>query len=155
MRTAKQLSPPSERPARRLRRHKTVKADGVSLSGVCDFVGSAAAASGFDERTSHACQLAVCEAVENIIQHGYRGDPGEIRLTVQTAPGALTVEIVDGAPAFDPSRYPIDPSTSARDVRVGGRGLLMIRRVMDDISYERRGRHNILRLTKNQSFTGV
>jgi len=31
----------------------------------------------------------------------------------------------------------------------------MIRRIMDDISYERRGRQNILRLTKNRSFTGV
>jgi serine/threonine-protein kinase RsbW len=122
---------------------------------VCDFVGAAASASGFDDRTSHACQLAVCEAVENIIQHGYQGDPGEIDVTVRSTPGAMTVEIVDQAPAFDPTRYPVDPSASLRDARVGGRGLLMIRRVMDDISYERRGRQNILRLTKNRIFTGV
>jgi anti-sigma regulatory factor (Ser/Thr protein kinase) len=122
---------------------------------VCDFVGTAASASGFDDRTSHACQLAVCEAVENIIQHGYQGDRGEIHVTTQSAPGALTVEITDSAPAFDPTRYPVDPSASLRDARVGGRGLLMIRRVMDELSYERRGRQNILRLTKNRSFTGV
>jgi serine/threonine-protein kinase RsbW len=155
MRTAKPLSPPSERPARRVRRRKTVRADDASLRGVCDFVEAAAVASGFDERTSHACQLAVCEAVENIVQHGYKGDPGEIRITAQAAPGTLSVEIVDEAPAFDPTRYPIDPSASLRHVRVGGRGLLMIRRVMDDVAYERRGRQNILRLTKNRTFTGV
>lgn len=155
MGTAKQLSPPSERPARRVRRRLKVRSGGASLTRVCDFVGTAAAASGFDDRTSHACQLAVCEAVENIIQHGYQADSGEIDVSAQSAPGALTVEIVDRAPAFDPTRYPVDPSASLREARVGGRGLLMIRRVMDEISYERRGRQNILRLTKNRFFTGV
>lgn len=155
MGTAKQLSPPSERPPRRSRPRLTLRADRASLSRVCDFVADAAAGSGFDDRTSHACQLAVCEAVENIVQHGYQGDRGEIRLTAQAAPGALTVEILDSAPAFDPTRYPVDPSASLGEARIGGRGLLMIRRVMDAISYERRGRQNILRLTKNRTFTGV
>jgi len=138
-----------------VRRRFNVPGGAASLAGVCDFVEAAASASGFDDRTSHACQLAVCEAVENIIQHGYQGDRGDIDISTRSAPGALTVEIVDRAPAFDPTRYPVDPSASLRDARVGGRGLLMIRRVMDDISYERRGRQNILRLTKNRTFTGV
>lgn len=155
MGTAKPPSRPSERPARRLRRQLTLQGEPASLSGVCDFVAAAAAASGFDERTNHACQLAVCEAVENVLQHGYQGEPGEIRLKAMAAPGALTVEIVDRAPAFDPTRYPVDPIATLGEARVGGRGLLMMRRVMDDISYERRGRQNILRLTKNRAFTGV
>jgi len=155
MGTAKPPSPPSERPTRQVRRRLKVRNGEASLTGVCDFVEAAASASGFDDRTSHACQLAVCEAVENIIQHGYQADDGEIQVTAQSAPGALTVEIVDRAPAFDPTRYPIDPSATLRDARIGGRGLLMIRRIMDDISYERRGRQNILRLTKNRSFTGA
>ena len=122
---------------------------------VCQFVGASAAATGFDERTSHACQLAVCEAVENVIQHGYQGEAGEINVTVETTPGALTVEIADRAPAFDPTRYPVDPGAPVHESRVGGRGILMIRRVMDEISYERRGPQNVLRLTKNQPFSGV
>lgn len=136
-------------------RRLTVRSRVASLAGMCDFVAAAAVTSGFDDRTSHACQLAVCEAVENIIQHGYRSDDGDIRLTAQAAPGALTVEIVDSAPAFDPTGYAVETSASRRNARVGGHGLLMMRRVMDDISYERRGRRNILRLTKNRSFTGV
>jgi serine/threonine-protein kinase RsbW len=132
-----------------------LRAESARLAGVCGFVESAAAASGFDERTSHACQLAVCEAVENIIQHGYQGDPGEIRLSVQSKPGSLTIEIADRARAFDPTRYPVDPGASLLEASVGGRGILMMRRIMDDISYERRGVENILRLTKNRAFTGV
>ena len=123
---------------------------------MCDFVYQAAAASGFDDRTNYACQLAVCEAVENVIQHGYRADgAGEIRVTTEARPGELTVEIVDQAPAFDPSHHPVAPGAAVGDPPVGGRGLLMIRRVMDAIVYERRGRQNVLRLTKNRPFLGV
>jgi serine/threonine-protein kinase RsbW len=133
----------------------TLRAESPRLTGVCRFIETAATAGGFDERTSHACQLAICEAVDNIVQHGYHGEPGEIRLTVETQPGVLKVEIADRAPAFDPTRYPVDPGASVKDARVGGRGILMMRRVMDEITYERRGAENILHLTKNRAFTGV
>jgi serine/threonine-protein kinase RsbW len=153
MATAKRLSPPSERGRRR--RRLSLRAEETSLATVCRFVERAAVASGFDDRTNHACQLAVCEAVENVLQHGYQGKPGGIWLEAEVMPRSLTVQIVDDAPAFDPTRYPVDPSASLNDVRVGGRGLLMIRRIMDEITYERRARQNILRLTKNRTFTGV
>ena len=123
---------------------------------MCDFVYRAAAASGFDDRTNYACQLAVCEAVENILHHGYRTDgAGEIRVSAEVRPGELTVEIVDQAPAFDPLRHPVASGAVAGEPSVGGRGLLMIRRVMDAIAYERRGDQNVLRMTKNRPFTGV
>jgi len=139
-------------PRRRLR----LPADRDALTAVCDFVGKAAAASGFDDRTSYACQLAVCEAVENIIKHGYPpGAGGQIEISAASPPGELTIELVDTAPAFDPTRFPIDPRIPTSEDTVGGRGLLMIRRVMDEVEYRRRGRRNVLRLTKNRSFTGV
>ena len=98
----------------------------------------------------------MCEAVENIIQHGYRsGRAGKVRLTTEVRPGELRVKIVDTAPPFDPSRFHFPLTTSPTNPRVGGRGLLMIRRVMDVIDYERRGGQNVLRLTKNRPFTGV
>ena len=126
------------------------------LSEMCSLVGEAASACGFDDRTSHACQLAVCEAVENIIQHGYRSEgEGEILLTTEARPGLLTVEIVDRAAAFDPSSFPIAPAAIYADPPVGGRGLKMIRGVMDIIDYKRRGHQNVLRLTKNRPFTGA
>ncbi|HKY84991.1 MAG TPA: ATP-binding protein [Anaerolineales bacterium] len=130
--------------------------DRTRIPEMCAFVSEAATQSGFDDRTSHACQLAVCEAIENIIQHGYRREgAGEIRVSTQARPGELTVEIADRAPAFDPSTHPLSPTPLHSDPPVGGRGLRMIRGVMDVIHYERRGHQNILRLTKNRPFTGA
>ena len=135
---------------------RRINADRECLPEVCDVVREAASESGFDERTNHACQLAVCEAVENIILHGYGGgNTGEIVLKVEAQPGRLTVEVVDDAPAFDPTQYKVDPDVSLSDPPVGGRGLIMMRGVMDDIRYERQGAKNVLRLTKNRAFTGA
>ena len=137
-------------------RRLTVNSSRGRLQAICDFIDEAADASGFDDRTSYACQLAVCEAVENTIQHGYRKRvSGKIRISAEVRPGELNVEIIDNAPAFDPSRVPVASRLSPRDPKVGGRGLLMIRRVMDAITYERRGDQNVLRLTKNRPFKGL
>jgi serine/threonine-protein kinase RsbW len=153
MRTAKRPSHPSDRPSRGRVQRQTFPADSRRLPEVCDWVRRAADDCGFDERTSYACQLAVCEAVENVIQHGYRHDAKRrFRLETRTSPGQLVVELVDDASPFDPTHF---PTPDPHDPRIGGRGILMITRVMDDIVYERRKNQNVLRMTKNRAFTGV
>lgn len=155
MRTAKRPSPPSSRRVADVLSRRTFSAESSQLDEVCDTVREAAGVSGFDDRTSYACQLAVCEAVENVIQHGYRGGGGQVILETRARPGNLEVEIVDDAPPFDPTTYTAPSGDALEDVQIGGRGLLMIHRVMDQILYERRGKKNVLRLTKNRAFTGV
>ncbi len=126
------------------------------LSDVCDRVREAADRSGFDERTNYACQLAVCEAVENVILHGYQDGPGgRIDISLRASPGRLVVEIADDAPPFDPTHHRVSERFEPSDPPVGGRGILMIRRVMDDLRYERRDDRNILRLTKSGAFHGT
>ncbi|HSR47200.1 MAG TPA: ATP-binding protein [Anaerolineales bacterium] len=155
MRTAKQPSPPSEAATAEVSR-QTFPAESEQLRQVCESVREAASLCGFDERTSYACQLATCEAVENVIQHGYRGAAGgQVTVETRARPGDLVVEIVDDAPPFDPTSYPLVSDASPDDMQVGGRGILMIHRVMDDVHYERRGNKNHLRLTKNRAFTGA
>jgi anti-sigma regulatory factor (Ser/Thr protein kinase) len=158
--------PPSERalqetavtrsPTSQFESHLTIPATPDRLGEVCDRVREAAALSGFDERTNYACQLAVCEAVENVILHGYRDrSQGSVEVRLLPSPGRLTVEITDDAPPFDPSAYPLEAKFAPSDPPVGGRGLLMIRRVMDDLQYQRRRGRNVLRLTKIGAFTGT
>jgi serine/threonine-protein kinase RsbW len=156
MRTAKLPSPPSEPAASPAVSRRTFPAESAQLRQVCESVRDAASQCGFDERTSYACQLATCEAVENVIQHGYRGAAGgQVTLELRAQPGDLIIEIIDDAPPFDPTTYPLVSDASPDEMQVGGRGILMIYRVMDDVHYERRSNQNHLRLTKNRAFTGV
>lgn len=123
----------------------------AEVAPICDLVNDEALAAGFDSRTSYACQLAVGEACENIIIHGYgeRQTSGQIAVTVQSAPGELTVELADSAPPFNPAEThpgPPDPDNP----RIGGLGLLIMHRVMDEIDYIRRPNGNTLTMRKAQ-----
>lgn len=121
----------------------------AQVEQVCILVGQSARAAGFDRRTAYACQLAVTEACENIILHGYGGEGlGEITASAAASPGELAIQLEDRAPPFNPSTKPPPPTWSDDDPPVGGLGLRIIHRVMDEITYDRRGDRNVLRLVK-------
>jgi anti-sigma regulatory factor (Ser/Thr protein kinase) len=131
----------------------------VSVLGYLDqieiigrLIEECALAAGFDDRANYQCQLAIGEACENIIIHGYGGEGmGEIDVTVQTMPGEITVELRDDAPPFDAAQKPEEVNWSEEDPPIGGLGLLIIHRVMDKIEYRRFDNQNYLKLRKTVS----
>jgi anti-sigma regulatory factor (Ser/Thr protein kinase) len=121
------------------------------IEKICLLIAHAGEAAGFDRRTTYACQLAVSEACENIIKHGYGGeDAGKIAATARATPGELTVELEDTAPPFNPAVRPSQSTWTEDNPPVGGLGLLIIHRVMDEVEYHRRGDHNWLRMRKRR-----
>jgi serine/threonine-protein kinase RsbW len=97
-------------------------------------------------------QLAVEEGITNIIMHGYKGHAGEIRITCQATRGIIEIQIEDTAPRFNPLSVP-DPdfTTDVQDRCMGGLGIFLIRRVMDDVIYRNDQGKNILILIKRKS----
>ena len=104
----------------------------------------------FDDQTNYACQLAVYEACENIIKHGYvkPGLDDKIKMVLRASPGELLVELEDSAPPFNPVEGLKPIEIEPQDPPVGGLGLVIIHRVMDDIDYQRKNGKNCLRLRK-------
>lgn len=119
------------------------------IEAICEFVGNASDEAGFDERTRYACELAVGEACENIIKHGY-GDEGrgDILVTADVVRGEMTIELRDTGPPFNPAGEPPRMGLDQVDPQVGGVGLVIIHRVMDEIYYSRDGEQNCLTLRK-------
>lgn len=104
---------------------------------------------GFDSRTGYACQLAVGEACENIIIHGYgEALSGSISLTINATAGELIIELCDTAPPFNPARKPQHRELDMENPPVGGLGLVIIHRVMDEVRYVRTESGNCLKLRK-------
>jgi anti-sigma regulatory factor (Ser/Thr protein kinase) len=119
------------------------------IEAVCDCVEAAALDAGFDESTSYACQLAVAEACENIVKHGYSTrQPGEICVKAVSSTGQLTVRLEDTGPPFNPARTPTQRACDESDPPVGGLGLVIIHRVMDRVTYFRRAGVNRLTMRK-------
>ena len=101
---------------------------------------------GFGEAETRAIVMAINEAATNVIRHAYAGDktrPIEIACSLGT--DSLEIEISDLGREFDPGRQPVLPPD---ELRSGGRGIYIIRSLVDDLEYERDGGWNRLRLRK-------
>lgn len=117
---------------------------------ICEAVQQAAQEAGFDDRTAYACQLAVSEACENIVVHGYgRQAEGTIRANLESEPGNLRIHLTDRAPPFNPAQVQAGPPVPPEDPPAGGLGLYILHRVMDEVAYERNAGENRLTLRKS------
>ena len=96
-------------------------------------------------------QLAVEEAVTNIIRHGYHGGPGEIRITCTVHSDSIETVIRDEAIPFNPLLLPPpDIDTDTMDRPIGGLGVMLIRNLMQDVRYRFEEPHNILTLIRER-----
>lgn len=93
-----------------------------------------ARAAGFDEEGVSAIELALAEALTNVIQHAYQGDANqEIRLVLRIDDEKLTLTIRDFGRKFDPRAYtPPDLETPSE----GGYGVYLIHQLMDEVTYD-------------------
>jgi len=121
-----------------------------SLSSISEFVASAARQAGLNEFATYNMQMAVDEACANIIEHGYGGDgAGEIECSCIIDEDRLTVEIRDYGAEFNPCDMPEPDLTGALDDRaIGGLGIYLMCKLVDDARFERDGSANVLTLVK-------
>lgn len=86
-------------------------------------------------------RLALREAINNAVKHGSRMDPSKpVDVACRCNPrDGLWVMIRDEGPGFDPDSVP-DPTAPENLERFSGRGLYMIRELMDEIEFRDGGR---------------
>jgi serine/threonine-protein kinase RsbW len=125
----------------------TVPSDPRMLSIVRSFVEAVCHARQVDWSTIHAVVLATGEAVTNIVRHAHRDRldrPFQVQCEVDSQ--TVVVTLVDEGEPFDLNLVPrLDPS----ELRIGGRGVFLMRTLMDEVSCQTLGScGNRLRLLK-------
>lgn len=131
--------------------HLTVRADPAKRREVLGFVRHALQDANLDEKGLFEIELAIDEAITNIISHGYPAGGGP--LTVGVLPGEewVTVELRDRGIPFNPLLHPpVDVSAPLGDRKIGGLGVHLIRNLMDEIAYEYRDGENILTMRRRR-----
>ena len=130
----------------------TIGSDIAEIPEVSAWLEEVMRGSGFSEEAILDTQLAVEEAVTNVIIHGYKEPGGEVVITCHVNSDRVEVEIADTAPRFDPLSMPEpDLDGSIEERRIGGLGVFLIRQVMDGVSYRYENGKNILVLIKNRT----
>lgn len=96
-------------------------------------------------------QLAVDEALTNIITHAYEGQSdGQITIRCKlSAPKEFTVQLKDTGTPFDPQTVANpDVDAALEDRKVGGLGIYFIKRYIQTVKYAANGKENELTMTK-------
>jgi serine/threonine-protein kinase RsbW len=90
------------------------------------------------------------DLLANVVLHGLAERPGgEATVDVAKTDGAVKVTIADNGPPFDPfARAAPDTTLSIEERQIGGLGIHLVRQMMDEVSYERRGDRNVTVLMK-------
>jgi serine/threonine-protein kinase RsbW len=107
------------------------------LAEIYGFVRDTAATLSLDSADAYDLQLAVDEAVTNIIIHGYQGRGGKIEIEIEQDGDTLVVRLRDEAPPFDPTTVPPpDLTRPLAEQSPGGRGIHLMRQVMDEAIHQ-------------------
>ena len=106
---------------------------------------------GFSEVDRHQLILAVEEVCANLIIHSHACNPKElIYLEVKELKKKLTIEITDKGDAFNLLEYEVpDLKKVIEEKRKGGIGILLVKKIMDEIEFESKNGKNTCRLIKN------
>jgi serine/threonine-protein kinase RsbW len=133
----------------------TITNDLASLSEVRDAVSRSVREGGFPQQYVNRLQIAVDEAVTNIIEHGYADQQrgrGSIWITVDVSKDRFRIEVADNGTTFDPNTLSdIDIAKHVSTGNSGGLGVFLMRKIMDVVDYRyEAGVKNRLVLVKNR-----
>lgn len=124
------------------------------LDEIREFVGEIARTGGFSDRDVYNIQLATDEAASNIIEHAYEGvSDGLLEISCGVNGSDITIVLVDHGESFDPSEVPApDLKADLSERKIGGLGIFLMRKLMDEVRYqaEPRKNRNILTMTKRK-----
>ncbi|MDE6984956.1 MAG: ATP-binding protein, partial [Lachnospiraceae bacterium] len=96
--------------------------------------------------------VAIDELFGNIAHYAYNPEVGSatVRVEVIRSPLAVVITFIDNGVQYDPlAKEDPDTALSAEEREIGGLGIYMVKKSMDEITYEYREGQNILRIRKN------
>ena len=129
-----------------------IEATVENLPRVQDFVEKQLQTACCPEKARMQIAVAVEEIFINIASYAYVPSKGKaaVRVELSEAPAAVTITFADRGEPYDPlAREDPDIHMPVEERGIGGLGIFMTKKLMDDVSYEYKDGQNILTLKKN------
>ncbi|MBR1689464.1 MAG: ATP-binding protein [Oscillibacter sp.] len=129
-----------------------IEAKAENLQTVLSFIEQVLDAVSCPPRAQMQITVAAEEVFVNIASYAYAPETGTatVRLELSGEPQTVTVTFIDTGIPFDPLKK-ADPDVTlpAEERGIGGLGIFMTKKLMDDVRYEYRDGKNVLTLKKN------
>ena len=130
----------------------TISATVENIEVVTDFVNEQLESFDCPMKAQMQIDIAIDELFGNIAHYAYNPEVGDatVRVEVKDDPLAVVITFIDKGVPYDPLKK-ADPNTnlSAEEREIGGLGIYMVKKSMDEISYEYKDGQNILTILKN------
>ncbi|MGN0461638.1 MAG: ATP-binding protein [Ruminococcus sp.] len=130
----------------------TIDATVDNIASVTDFVDEQLEEFGCPLKAKMQIDIAIDELFGNIAHYAYKPDvgPATVRVEVTENPLAVIITFIDHGVQYDPlSADEPDVTLSAEERRIGGLGIYIVKKSMDEITYEYKDGQNILKIKKN------
>ena len=130
-----------------------LKNDLSELEALCQHVNKFGQDAGLSEACITDVNICLDELFTNIVCYGFKDSLEHItRFLMQLNKEDLTIIIEDEGVAFNPlaKKDPEIPE-DLKDVRIGGLGIHIVRKLMDELHYERKDGKNKLTLKKKSN----
>ncbi len=129
-----------------------VEAKVDNLNAVLDFVNKKLEENDCPMKTQIQIDVAVEEIFVNIASYAY--DPGEgdaaIEAWILEDPLRIAVRFTDSGVPYDPlAKEDPDVTLSAEERQIGGLGIYMVKKSMDEVAYEHKDGNNVFTIIKN------
>ena len=132
----------------------TIAAKIENIEAVTDFVNEQLEALDCPMKAQMQIDIAIDELFGNIAHYAYNPEIGKatVRVEVIEDPLAVTITFIDNGVPYDPlAKADPDTTLSAEERDIGGLGIYMVKKSMDDITYENKDGQNILKIKKKLS----
>ena len=130
----------------------TIAATVDNIEIVTEFVNEQLEALDCPMKAQMQINIAIDELFGNIAHYAYNPDVGSatVRVEVTEEPLAVIITFIDGGVPYDPlAAADPDITLSAEERQLGGLGIYMVKKSMDEITYEYKDGKNILSIKKN------
>ena len=122
-----------------------------NLSKVQAFVDEQLEEAGCPIKIQMQIDIAVEERFINIAHYAYSTETGKatVRIEILPDPPSVDITFIDKGIPYDPlAKSDPDVTLSAEERKIGGLGIFMVKKSMDDVKYQYLDGHNILTLKK-------
>lgn len=130
----------------------TIPATVENIEKVTEFVNSQLEEINCPIKAKMQIDIAIDELFGNIAHYAYKTEtgPATVRVEVTEAPISVIVTFIDHGIPYDPlKKDDPDVTLSAEERAIGGLGIFMVKKTMDEITYEYKDGQNILSIRKD------
>lgn len=134
-----------------LMKELTIDATVENIGAVTEFVNRQLEECGCSPKARMQIDIAIDELFGNIAHYAYRPQvgPATVRVEVLREPLAVVITFIDHGVPYDPlAKSDPDITLPAEQREVGGLGIYIVKKSMDEITYEYKNGQNILRIKK-------